>query len=98
MKKITKFFLFFFLFLSLSGNLFNINVWQRLKESSEAWDKRNLHHWLSIQSRVEELEEAAQVFGAEDGKEEETKADPPETSTKKAKEEATEAITEAAAE
>lgn len=105
MKKITKFFVFFLLFISLAGNLFNINVWNQLKKSSEAWDKRNLHHWLSIQSRVEELEEAAQVAAtaentvnrendAEDG----TLADPSDTTVGGTDEEATEAVTEATAE
>ena len=91
MRKITKFFIFFLLFVSLAGNLLNINIWQQLKENSEAWDKRNLHHWLSIQSRVEDLEEAAQAFAAED----DIKADPSETATEDTKEETTQVATEA---
>lgn len=98
MKKITKFFVFFLLFLSLAGNLFNVNVWQQLKNSSEAWDKRNLHHWLSIQSRVEDLEEAAQVVATEGGTEEETTVEPPDMTDQETDEETTEAVTEATAE
>ncbi len=98
MRKITKFFIFFLLFISLAGNLLNLGIWQRLKDSSEAWDKRNLHHWLSIQSRVEDLEEAAQVFDAEDGEKDETEAEPPETTVEETTESASEAATEASAE
>ena len=98
MKKITKFFIFLLLFVSLAGNLLNLGIWQRLKESSEAWDKRNLHHWLSIQSRVEDLEEAAQVFGAEDGEKDETIAEPPETTVEETTALASEPVTEASAE
>lgn len=75
MKKITKFFIFLLLIASLAGNFLSLNIWQKLKASSEAGDRRNINHWLSIQSRVEDLEEAAAVFWASESEEAETETE-----------------------
>ncbi len=62
MRRITKFFLFLLVGLSLAGNFLNFGGLYLMNNTSDRYNKRDLRHWLSLQSRVEALEEAADVF------------------------------------
>ena len=62
MRRITKFFLFFLVGLSLAGCVLNCGGLYLLHDVSNGYNKRDLRHWLSLQARVEALEEAADVF------------------------------------
>ena len=62
MKKITKCLIFLLLFAALAGHFFHLNLWESLKDSVESGDRSNLRHWLSIQSRLEDLEDEVAVF------------------------------------
>ena len=57
LKKITKCLIFLLLFAALAGHFFHLNLWESLKDSVESGDRSNLRHWLSIQSRLEDLED-----------------------------------------
>ena len=58
MRRITKFFVFLLLLASLGASLLNIGFYRELKERTEALYRRDLRHWLSLQSRMEIVEEA----------------------------------------
>ncbi len=62
MKRITKCLIFLLLFAALAGHFFHLNLWESLKDSVESGDRSNLRHWLSIQSRLEDLEDEVAVF------------------------------------
>ena len=62
MRRITKFFLFLLVGLSLAGCVLNFGGLYLLHNSSSDYNKRDLRHWLSLQARVEALEDAAEIF------------------------------------
>ena len=62
MRRISKFFLFLLVGLSLAGTFLNFGGLYLMNNTSDRYNKRDLRHWLSLQARVEALEEAADVF------------------------------------
>ncbi len=66
MRRITKFFLFLLVGVSLAVGILNFGGLYLLRGTSDSYNKRDLRHWLSLQARVEALEEAADVFAQDE--------------------------------
>lgn len=71
MKKGIKICIVLLVALALGGHALGFGLWNQLQDSAEAWAKRGLRHWLSLQARVEELEDALAVFRQDEGTAEE---------------------------
>ncbi len=81
MKKGIKLCIVLLVALSLGGHALGIGLWSQLQNSAEALAKRGLRHWLSLQARVEDLEDALAVFRQDEDTGTEKNTDLSETET-----------------
>lgn len=83
MKKLTKFLIFLLIGAALLVSAVGLGFWNELKNGTEASEKSELHRWLAVNARLEEVEDALEAWWEKDTKQE----------TNTTVEDATEAVT-----